>query len=101
MNKPDVNGVLADFDAMTPEATAAELKRLREENAALKQQGPRGERKPLVFKVSQKRAVSVYGLGRWPVTLYAGQWLWLIQHMEKIAEFIERNRSALEWREGE
>jgi hypothetical protein len=51
---------------------AAELARLREENARLKAAQASGGR--ISYKVSEKGALSVYGLGRWPVTLYRSQW---------------------------
>jgi hypothetical protein len=47
------------------------------------------------FKVSTKGAVSVYGLGRWPVTLYSGQWESLMRVIPALAEFISANRSQL------
>src|SRR3982751_716054 len=47
------------------------------------------------IKVSAKGAVSVYGLGRWPVTLYAGQWERIIEFMPKIKAFIEKNEDKL------
>jgi len=43
---------------------------------------------PLTCKVSNKGAVSVYGLGRYPVTLYVGQWERLFDHVEQIKAFI-------------
>ena len=70
----------------------AELERLRAENEALKQ----GKRAGSVsFKVSEKGAVSVYGLGRFPVTLYQEQWLKLLALAEEIKQFIEENRGKL------
>ena len=56
---------------MSDEETKAELERLRRENEALK----RGREKGLSLKVSEKGAVSIYGMGRFPVTLYKEQWL--------------------------
>jgi hypothetical protein len=50
------------------------------------------------FKVSPKGAVSVYGLQRWPTTLYAGQWLALLAEAPALAGFIEANRAKLEWK---
>ena len=47
------------------------------------------------FKVSGKGAVSVYGLGRFPVTLYAGQWARLFEHLEGLKAFIADNQSKL------
>jgi len=55
---------------MADEALQAELERLKKENAALKAQSSRG----VSLKVSEKGGVSVYGLGRFPVTLYKEQW---------------------------
>ena len=45
------------------------------------------------FKVSEKGAVSVYGLGRFPVTLYLEQWDALLSHAAELHEFIEANKS--------
>ena len=59
---------------MSDEEVRAELERLRKENAALKKGAPSGIR----LKVSEKGAVSVYGMGRFPVTLYKEQWLKLL-----------------------
>ena len=56
---------------MTDEDLKAELERLRNENAALKKGASTGIR----MKVSEKGAVSIYGMGRFPVTLYKEQWL--------------------------
>jgi hypothetical protein len=54
-------------------------------------------RKPgdLSFKVSEKGAVSVYGLGRFPVTLYQEQWTRLLNAADPIREFIEANKERL------
>jgi hypothetical protein len=69
---------------------ALELARLREENAALK-----AATASLPIKVSAKGGVSVYGLGRWPVTLYQSQWESLLASKESILAFIEANKSRL------
>ena len=47
------------------------------------------------FKVSEKGGVSVYGLGRFPVTLYYEQWIRLLDHAEPIRQFLEENKSRL------
>lgn len=47
------------------------------------------------FKVSEKGGVSVYGLGRFPVTLYYEQWIRLLDHAEQIKAFLEENKSRL------
>jgi len=59
---------------MSDEETKAELERLRSENAALKKGAVTG----ITMKVSEKGAVSIYGMGRFPVTLYKEQWLKLL-----------------------
>lgn len=69
----------------------SELERLRAENAALKRTSSRG----LSLKVSEKGALSVYGLGRFPVTLYKEQWTKLLGMADDIRTFIQANDSAL------
>jgi hypothetical protein len=69
----------------------AELAKLRAENAALKKGTARG----LSMKVSEKGALSVYGLGRFPVTLYKEQWRRLLEMTEDIKTFMKENDSAL------
>jgi len=71
----------------------SELARLRAENEALKQSAKRAG--SVSFKVSEKGAVSVYGLGRFPVTLYQEQWLKLLAMADEIKAFIEENRGRL------
>lgn len=56
-------------------------------------------KKALSLKVSQKGAVSLYGMGRFPVTLYASQWEQLLGEAEKIKEFLEANKSSLKSKE--
>lgn len=51
------------------------------------------------MKVSEKGAVSVYGLGRFPVTLYQEQWLKLLQMSEDIKAFIAENKDKLKAKE--
>jgi hypothetical protein len=69
----------------------AELERLREENERLKQRTTRAT----TMKVSEKGAVSVYGLGRFPVTLYKEQWAKLLDMADDIRAFIRENESRL------
>ncbi len=73
------------------EDVQAELARLRAENERLKQ-GGRGK---LAMKVSEKGALSVYGMGRFPVTLYKEQWLRLLAMADEIKAFIEANQGSL------
>jgi hypothetical protein len=76
---------------MADEDIQTELERLRAENAELKQK--RGG--SVSMKVSEKGAVSVYGLGRFPVTLYQEQWSKLLGMSDDIKTFIEENKSKL------
>lgn len=80
---------------MADDEIQAELERLRRENEALKQRGSKG----ISLKVSAKGAVSVYGLGRFPVTLYKEQWLRLLDLSEDIRSFIRENEGTLKTKE--
>jgi len=53
----------------------------------------------LIFKVGEKGGVSVYGLGRFPVTLYYEQWNRLLGAAEEIKKFLEENKSKLKLKE--
>lgn len=75
----------------------AELERLRAENEALKKKKPTSG--TLSMKVSEKGALSVYGMGRFPVTLYKEQWLKLLGISEEIKKFISENDSLLKAKE--
>jgi hypothetical protein len=76
---------------MADEDLQAEMERLRAENEALK----RGSRHGTSIRVSEKGAVSVYGLGRFPVTLYKEQWLKLLDMADGIRAFIAAHDSEL------
>jgi hypothetical protein len=78
---------------MSTETAEEELERLRKENAELKSKKNKG--KEITFKVSQKGAVSVYGMGRFPVTLYKAQWTKLLEKKDEILEFIKENEADL------
>jgi hypothetical protein len=80
---------------MSDEDTKAELERLRKENAALK----KGASSSVRLKVSEKGAVSVYGMGRFPVTLYKEQWLKLLDMSDDIRAFIDANEAQLKAKE--
>ncbi|HKD68564.1 MAG TPA: hypothetical protein VKB84_17100 [Candidatus Binataceae bacterium] len=71
---------------MTPEQMAARIAEL---------EGRLAKGGTISFKVSEKGAVSVYGLGRFPVTLYLEQWDALLSHATELREFIEANKSRL------
>jgi hypothetical protein len=74
----------------------AEIERLRAENENLKKPVVRGQ---MSMKVSEKGALSVYGLGRFPVTLYREQWEKLLGMSEEIRRFIHDNDSSLKKKE--
>jgi len=76
---------------MSDEELKTELERLRKENAALK----RGASSGISLKVSEKGAVSLYGMGRFPVTLYKEQWLNLLDMSDDIRAFIAANAAKL------
>lgn len=69
----------------------SELEQLRAENERLKKQA----NKPLTLKVSEKGGVSVYGLGRFPVTLYKEQWVKVLDFGGQIRTFIDVNDASL------
>lgn len=73
----------------------AELDKLRAENEALKKTSSKG----LSLKVSEKGGLSVYGLGRFPVTLYKEQWNKLLGMTDEIRAFIAANESKLKIKE--
>lgn len=74
----------------------AEIERLKAENEALKSKPARGT---LSMKVSEKGALSIYGMGRFPVTLYKEQWLKLLTIADDIKKFIADNDSKLKAKE--
>ena len=75
---------------MSDDDLKAELERLRNENAELKKGASSGR-----MKISEKGAVSVYGMGRFPVTLYKEQWLRLLNMSDEIRAFIAENETQL------
>jgi hypothetical protein len=79
----------------TEEELQAEIERLRSENEALKKPA-RGQ---MSLKVSEKGALSVYGLGRFPVTLYREQWEKLLAMADQIRQFIQDNTNQLKKKE--
>ena len=76
---------------MSNEDLKDELERLRKENEALK----KGASSNIRMKVSEKGAVSIYGMGRFPVTLYKEQWLKLLDMSDDIRAFITANDAQL------
>ncbi len=80
---------------MTDEDLKAEIERLRAENEKLKNKGVRG----LSLKVSEKGGLSLYGVGRFPVTLYKEQWRKILGMAAEIEAFIQENESSLKSKE--
>jgi hypothetical protein len=76
---------------MADEDMETEIERLRKENERLKQGGNKGTS----LKVSEKGGLSVYGLGRFPVTLYKEQWLKLLALTDEIRQFIKDHDGEL------
>jgi hypothetical protein len=80
----------------------AELERLKMENALLKKAGASSQSsapRELYCKISEKGALSVYGLGRFPVTLYKEQWVKLLSKNQMISDFIEEHKHQLKSKE--
>ena len=78
-----------ESNTLTPEQMAARIAELEGRLA----KGGKGSK--ISFKVSEKGAVSVYGLGRFPVTLYFEQWDTLLSHATELRAFLEDNKSRL------
>jgi hypothetical protein len=77
------------------ETIEQELARLRAENEQLKSR----RNNTISFKVSDKGALSVYGMGRFPVTLYKEQWNRLLEQKDAIIDFINANSDKLSVKE--
>jgi len=75
------------------DAILAENERLKAELEALKK--AQQQKGTVSLKVSEKGAVSVYGLGRFPITLYKEQWERLLERSEEIRQFIRDNDARL------
>jgi hypothetical protein len=76
---------------MADEDLRAELERLKKENESLKKTGAKG----VSLKVSEKGGLSVYGLGRFPITLYKEQWTKLLDLSDDIRAFLKAHDSEL------
>jgi hypothetical protein len=81
---------VSDSGGLTPKQMAARI-------AELENRLAKGSK--LSFKVSEKGAVSVYGLGRFRVTLYYEQWSTLLAHVEQLQAFPEENKPRLKLKE--
>ena len=80
---------------MAEETAEQKLARLEAENRALREQIEQRKSGQLRLKVSEKGALSVYGLGRFPVSLYKEQWVRLLDYGDEIRSFIKENDHLL------
>jgi len=81
-----------------PDPTYDELKA---QLAALQEKVKSRDRRALEFRVSEKGAVSLYGLGRFPVTLYYEQWMKVLDHVDELRAFLEENKPNLKLKQSE
>ena len=91
----DMYGVLSVKVMASEEELKLEIERLRAENETLKKPS-RGQ---VYLKVSEKGGLSVYGMGRFPVTLYREQWEKLLAMADEIRNFIRENYNSLKKKE--
>ena len=80
---------------MAEETAEERLARLEAENKALREQVEQRKTGQLRLKVSEKGGLSLYGLGRFPVTLYKEQWQRLLEYAEEIRSFLKDHDSQL------
>jgi hypothetical protein len=93
--KPDDRSGKSTGGFMAEETAEQRLARLEAENKALRDQIEQRKPGQLRLKVSEKGGLSVYGLGRFPVTLYKEQWVRLLDHGEEIKKFLHENDQQL------
>lgn len=93
------NGKTVRVNGKTKPAPDPERAALLARIAELEAQAAQAQRaQQLTLKISEKGAVSLYGLGRFPVTLYAEQWLRVCGHVEPIRQFIQEHTTKLSWK---
>lgn len=80
---------------MAEETAEEKLARLEAENQALREQVEQRKTGQLRLKVSEKGGLSLYGLGRFPVTLYKEQWARLLDYADEIRKFLKANDQQL------
>ena len=80
---------------MAEETPEEKIARLEAENRRLQEQMEQRKPGQLRLKVSEKGGLSVYGLGRFPVTLYKEQWIRLLDHADEIKSFLKENDQLL------
>lgn len=96
--KTTTNPTVTPVESPEVQAMRAEMAKLMAQNEALRSKAEaleKAKRQGLSYKVSEKGALSVYGMGRFPVTLYAEQWATLFENKAAIEAFIEANKAKL------
>lgn len=86
---------------MAEETPEQKLVRLEAENKALREQVEQRRSGQLRLKISEKGGLSVYGLGRFPVTLYKEQWIRLLDYADAIKSFLKENDQLLKAKQSE
>lgn len=81
------------------ESLKAEIERLKAENTSLKSSKKPADAREISFKIGEKGGLSVYGLGRFPVTLYKEQWIKLLDKSDEIRTYLESNADKLKTKE--
>lgn len=89
---------MTDQNNTKVETAEQELARLRQENAQLR--ASQDNDSPTI-KISEKGCVSVYGMGRFPVSLYRSKWIKLLGMTDQINAFLEQNKAQLDTVEGQ
>jgi hypothetical protein len=83
-------------DEFSMQELKEELERLKKENTELK----KDKKQPgISWKISEKGALSIYGLGRFPVTLYKSQWEQIFEKKDELKQFMDENKSKLATKE--
>ena len=86
---------MAQVRSIVQDLSQEQIQALLEENARLKAEA----KSKLKLKIAKSGGVSVYGMGKWPTTLYRSQWETLLDHKEAILQFIEDNARHLKTKE--
>lgn len=87
--------ILASLNGLSQADMIAKVAQLMADNAKLK----KANNGKLSLKVSEKGALSIYGMGKWPITLYLSQWERVMANLDQIKAFVEANRSSFSVKE--
>jgi hypothetical protein len=89
------SGIIHSLDLWREHMSEPTKEELLARIAALEKQAGSRPKGSLEFRIGEKGGVSVYGLGRFPVTLYYEQWIRLLDRSEDLRSFLEENKSRL------